>query len=209
MIVLVNVLVVLKSERPILRTTILMAGMALPLIIIAVLAALFLDPTSEFSIKGIAEKIKVPPLVDLVLGVWLVSLATKRWRYTKLHGTPKKTSSLISKKPPDKLSALFSFAFFKSILSVTNIFAILALAKFLAVHSIPQPFSTLAVIWVILIGLVPFLIILYYYFFKHDMLDLLDKQIDKLLSRNIDLAITIGLLAIGIFFILHSIADVI
>jgi hypothetical protein len=209
MLVLVNVLVVLKSQRPILRTTVLMAGMALPLIVIALLAAMFLEPTSEISLRGLSEKISIPPIFDLLLGLWLVSLAAKRWRYTKIHGTPKKTSTLISKKPPDKLSELFMFAFFKSILSVTNIFAILALANYLTVHSIPQPFATLAVIWVILIGLVPFLIILYYYFFKHDMLDILDKQVDKLLSRNIDFAITIGLLAAGIFFALHSVGGLI
>lgn len=209
MLVLVNVLVVLKSKRPILRTTVLMAGMALPLLIIAGLAAAFLEPDSQVSLRGLSEKISVPPLLDFVLGLWLLSLAAKRWRYTKLHGTHQKTSSLVSRNPPDKLSALFMFAFFKSILSVTNIFAILVLAKFMMVHSIPQPFSTLAVAWVIIIGLVPFLVILYYYFFKHDMLEQLDKQVDKILSRNLDAAITIGLLAAGIFFTLHSIGDLI
>lgn len=209
MLVLVNVLVVLRSQRPILRTAVLMAGMVLPLLIIAGLAAVFLEPDSQVSFRGLSDKISVPPLLDLLLGLWLISLALKRWRYTKTHGTHKKTSKLISKNPPDKLPSLFMFAFFKSILSVTNIFAILVLAKFMLVHSIPQPFSTLAVLWVILIGLVPFLIILYYYFFKHDMLEQLDKQVDKLLSRNIDVAITLGLLAAGLFFTLHSIGSVI
>lgn len=205
MIVIVNVLVILKSKRPILRTLVLMAGMAAPLIIVSVLAYRFLEPNSQVSLRGITDKISIPPLFDLALGVWLASLAIKRWQYSKQHDKPKKSADLIMKKPPDKLSGLFGFAFIKSTLSATNIFAVLVVAKTLITHSIDEPLAAIIILWVILVGLLPFLIILYLYFFKHERLELLSDQVDKLLNRNLDFAITLILGLAGSFFCLQAI----
>jgi len=197
MIVVVNVLVVLKSKRPILRTVILMAGMAAPLLIVAGLAALFLDANTQVSLRGLNERINIPPLINLAFGLWVIVLGLRRIKYSNNNRGPKKTANLIMKHPPDKYSALFWFAFIKSSLSVTNLFAILLVSKLVIANKVTQPLATIAILWAILIGLVPFGVILYFYFFKHERLEHLSDQVDGLLNRNLDRAINLGLLILG------------
>jgi len=204
MIVIVNLLVVLKSSRPILRTIVLMAGIAAPLLLISGLAILFMDPKGDISFRGLSEKISIPPIIDLAFGAWLLAFAYRRYQHSLLHG-PKKTANLILKKPPDKLSALFTFAFVKSSLSVTNLFAILVITNLIITKQVHQPLATIAVLWVILIGLIPFGVILYFYFFKHERLEKLSGQVDALLNKNIDAAINLGIALIGAFFLLHGV----
>ena len=201
MILIVNLLVVLKSTRPILKTLVLMAGMALPILIVGILAINFIDPDTQISLGSLSKKINVPPLIDIALGVWLLAWAQRRIRFSRTHKKPRKPTDLIMKNPPDKLVGLFTFAFIKSALSVTNIFAILAVGKLIVTNSINQPLSTLVILWVLLVGLIPFGVILYFYFFKHERLDNLSDQVDRLLNRNLDRALNLALLTAGFFFL--------
>ena len=204
MLVIVNVLVVLKSKRPILRTIVLMAGIVLPLVIIAYLGLTFIDASSHVSLRGLNEKISIPPAINLLFGAWLLGLAAKRYSYVQTHKAPKKPSSLKIKNPPDKLLNLFIFAFLKSTLSVTNLFAMLAITQLVIINSVKQPSLTLAIIWAILIGLIPFGIILYSYYFRHEQLEKLSAQIDALSRRNLDAVINLALATVGGFFFING-----
>ncbi len=200
MIVIVNLIVVLKSSRPILRTLILMTGMVIPLIIVASLANLLLTANAQISFRWLAEKISIPPLINLAFGLWLIGVGWRRWQYSAAHNGPKKPLSLIMNHPPDKFSGLFTFAFIKSALSITNIFAILVVCNLVITKNVKEPMAVIAILWVILIGLLPFGVILFFYFFKHEKLEQLSSRVDNVLNRNIDTVINLGLIGLGAFF---------
>lgn len=204
-IIAVNTFVVLKSNRPLIQTLVLMAGVAAPLLIVALLASNFIDPNNTIKFGDVASKIKIPPVIYLALGLWLIIVALMRWRYTYVHKKPKRLTNFAAQHPPDKLSALFGFAFVKSALSVTNLFAILVVCELIITHAYKQPLAGLIILWAIVIGLLPFGIILYLFFYRHEKLQSLNVRIDSFLNRDLDFAINLILVVVGTIFAFSSI----
>jgi len=207
MIVILNLVVVLKSARPVRNCLILIAGVATPLILVALLALALIDPSQEISLRGIGEKISLPAGINLLFGFWLLFVAFKR--LSQRHVAPKPSNLLkMPTSVPEKPSALFIFAFIKSTLSVTNLFAIFVVAKVLITSHSPSIVGFFAFLWVLLIGIMPFLTTLYLYFFKKQSLDQLSKRTEALLAINIQRTLTIVLFVVGAGFTINGLVKI-
>ena len=206
LLIMVNMIIVLTNKRPILNALVLIAGVAAPLLLIAILAQAFIDPSDTFSLGSIVEKIQLPALIDILLGVSLLALGLKRAASYKNDGTPPGHIDL--QPPTDNLRSLFAFGFFKSLLSATNIFAILFVIKLTKVNNLSPALGLLALFWTIAIGLVPLFMALYYHEFRPERLKQLNRRLNDILSTNIQLIIVIASLSAGAYFLLTGISHI-
>ncbi|HSX53635.1 MAG TPA: GAP family protein [Patescibacteria group bacterium] len=197
MLIITDLLIVLKSKRPLLHTVVLLGSVALPLLLLSLVAAIFIKPDSDISLRGLAEKISLPPLVDILIGITLIIYAIKRFRRFKYHSPDSVKTAKIGKAPPSKLMPLFMFGFFKTLLSVTNIFAILFVTKLITSNKLDPLLALLILFWTIAVGIIPFLIIIYYQKNRRQYLIRLQNKIDNILTDNIQLYLMIGLGALG------------
>lgn len=205
MLIAVNLLIVVRSKRPILNTLILMAGVVVPLIIVSVLAKSYIHPDTAISISAISRKVSIPPLIDLLFGLSLLAWAITRLRRERPGAQQKQKTAL--NPPVDKPVALFWFGFVKSGLSVTNIFAILVVVKLVMINSLSPVAALLALLWTICVGLVPFLSELYLHKFKRDYLAKLNATLDTIMAKNITLWITIALFVASAYFCISALLE--
>src|SRR5436190_23042606 len=77
-LIVINFFVVLKSKRPIRDAIVLIAGVVLPIVLIALITIFWLEPDSSFRVGGLADKIAIPPLIDLLFGLSLIVYASLR-----------------------------------------------------------------------------------------------------------------------------------
>lgn len=186
-LIIVYTVIVLTTKRPILNAIILIAGVAAPLLLIALIANIFIDPNTTINFSDIAEKVSLPAIVDIIFGLALFVVGFRRVR----NGRSTEQKEQPFRAPPDNPKSLFIFGFFKSLLSVTNIFAILLVVQIIKAHS-RQPFvDLLAILWTILIGVVPLLLIIYYRQFRPQSIEKLSDRINGLLRRNLQLILII------------------
>lgn len=196
MLIVVDILLVLKTRRPILNSLILAGGFVSSLLAILFIAGLVMDPEGSVSLRQLSDSISIPPLIDLAAGLLLIIYVAKR--YIRVGPLPSPKTFKIE-NAPDKPLPLFIFSFVKTALSLTNLFVILLLAKALVTNSWSLLVSFAAIAWVIIIGLMPIAMIVYYHEFKHESLVAVEKRIDGWMSKDTTKLINYGLLIIGIF----------
>jgi hypothetical protein len=203
MLIVVDILLVLKSRRPILNTIILSAGFVTSIAVLFSLASQIIDPQSQISLNKLRDSLDLPPLIDIFAGLMLLTYAARR----HLRKQPK--TKTINKKIglPRKPYQLFIFGFVKAALSVTNLFAILILARISVTNDWNIAIGLVAVLWLVLIGVIPLAAVVYYHQFKHESLVSIDKRINRFLSRDTELLITYILAAAGAIFFTKGIVD--
>lgn len=205
LLIITDMLIVLRSRRPLLHTGILLMSIALPLIVLGIAASFVIKPDTAIDLKAISVKLSVPPLFTLLLGCILGGMGYSRLgrlRHEKGIKHPPKKSM---KPPPAKLLPLFTFGFMKSLLSVTNIFAILLVTKLIVTQNMNPLGALIILFWTIAIGLIPFFIVIYYHHNRRERLLNLQSRVEARLAVNLQLYIGIGLLAIGAALVIESI----
>jgi hypothetical protein len=197
MLIVVDILLVLKSQRPILNTVILSAGFVTSIALLFSVASQVIDPQSQISLNKLGENLDIPPFIDIFAGLMLLAYSVRRYtrKQTKHKAANKKLGI------PQKPYQLFMFGFIKAALSVTNLFAILILARISVSNDWNIAIGLMAVLWLVLIGVIPLAAVVYYHQFKHESLISIDKRINRFLSRDTELLITYILASAGAIFI--------
>lgn len=203
MLIIVNLLIVLRSNKPMVHAVALIAGILTPLLLVAGLGLLFISPDSQISLRAISQKINIPPLIDLLFGLSLLIMATKQ--LVKPTLTPKPANAEQFHIPNDNFWSLYAFGFMKSLLSATNLFAVLVVVKII-IQSALNPLFDLALLgWTLAVGMIPFVLTLYYHRFRRGYLVTLNKRLNEVLARNVRRLIVVGLYALGSLFSLFGV----
>ena len=203
-LIVVDFLLVLKSKRPIFNTIVLLAGFATAIIILASFAWLLIDPDSQLSFNRLREELNMPPVVDITAGLLILIFGLNKYRESVTNKTKRKPKDI---QIPQKPKQIFMFALIKTPLSLTNLFAILLLAKQAASGKWEPVAAFLALIWLLLLGVLPILYMMYLHWFKKASLDVIDKKLNKLLAKDTSLIIGLSCVALGAFFVVKGITD--
>lgn len=210
MLIITDLLIVLRSKKPILHAAVLLASIITPLLIIAFIASLLVKPDTQVSLSAINEKINVPPLLSVLIGAILVAYGLSRFiqlRYRPLR--PKSIEDVRPEKaPPSKLLPLFTFGFMKTLFSVTNVFAILFVTKLIVTNHLGPMLAFFVIFWTVLVGLVPFLVIFYYQKNKRDYLLRVQALLNQRMSENVKAYVFVGIAVVGCLLTIASIRQV-
>lgn len=206
MLIVVDIVLVLKSSRPILNTIILTSGFVTSIVILFTVASLVIDPDSQISLARLKEGLNLPPLIDILAGCLLLFYAIARSRRPKTNRPSKSSSNF---KIPEKPYQLFAFGLVKAALSVTNIFAILVLAKLSATNDWNVAVGLMAIVWLLIVGVIPLAAIAYYRQFRHESLLTIDKRLNAIMSRDIQAMLTYALGVAGVLFIASGLVNLI
>ncbi len=204
MLLVVDVLLVLRSKRPILNSIILTAGFVSAILLMLAIAGALVDPDSQISLSKISGNLRLPPLVQVLAGGLLIGYAAKRYR-DKPSGTPSKQIHKI--EVPQKPHQIFLFGFLKTPFSATNIFAVLILARLAAVNNWQPASAVIAAVWLLLVGIIPLVAVVYYHQYKNHYLVRLNQRIDRALTYDFGNIITIALAIIGAVFAAMGVVD--
>ncbi len=197
MLIVVDFLLVLRSKRPIFNTIMLLAGFATSVAIMFTLASMAISPDSDISIQKIKESFDLPSSVEVLAGLLLVGYGIKRY---KIKSSFKSTRSLANFKLPEGPIKIFLFGLVKSTLSVSNIFAILVLARQAVVGNWSVTISTMVLVWILIIGFLPLLYIMYLHWFRHQSLNRIDEKLNVWVQKDTSSYIAYGLILIGAIF---------
>ena len=204
MLIAVDIVLVLRSKRPILNTSILIAGFISSLTLLFVVATLLIDPDSQFSLRKIKDTLELPAIIDILAGALLIGWALKRLG----AAGQKRIVMPANLKVPESPTGLFAFAFVKAALSATNVFAVLVLAKVSAANGWNPALGAMAIFWLLAIGVIPLLTLAYLRQFKHKSLVSIDKKLNSLLARDITSVINYIIGGVGIFFLASGIIEI-
>ena len=204
MLIVVDMFLVLKSRQPIKNTLLLIAGFATSITLLFILFSNIINPNSEISIRKLETSLSVPPIIDILCGTLLVLAAIK---YRSRPSIVKKSTTQAISIPRGSL-AIYSFSLIKSFLSLTNLFAVLALAKLYAINSWNMGIGAVALCWLLLVGVIPIIFIVYLHYFKHESLLAIDKRVNRFLARDTNSLIAAGVALIGIVFVLKGLLDI-
>jgi hypothetical protein len=203
MLIVVDIMLVLKSRRPILNTAILAAGFVSSIVLLFAIASSVIDPDSQVSLRKLKDNLELPPLVDILAGTLLLGYALKRRR----NYAPRPQQAANNFKVPEKPYQLFVFGFVKAILSITNLFAVLILAKLAVTNDWNIARGLVAVLWLLLVGVIPLAAIAYFRQFRHESLVNIDKRINRIMSRDTALLITYVLGVTGALFTISGLVN--
>lgn len=192
-----ELVIILKSKRPLLNTIIFMTGVALPLIIFALIGAVIFQEDTR--IEPLHNSIELSPVVNIAIGVILILMALRQFIN---HQKPIANGADVFKKNTASLSyaSVFGFAFFRSALSFTSIIGILAATKLIKEYTDNYIIILLGVFWTICIGMLPFLGLLGASLKRPDALKFIEQRVDPILNKNYKASIKWICLILGIYF---------
>jgi hypothetical protein len=197
-LIVTNLLIVLRSKRPIFHAVVLLASIVLPLLLLCGIATFALESEADIGLKELSSNLSLPPLANVFIGIVLLVFALRKFKQLKYAPLEPKKVAKPSKQLPTGAVPLFIFGFMKTLLSLTNIFAILFVTKLVTVNDLAPLLALLVLFWTIAVGMIPFLIIIYYR--KNRRADLLrfQNKVDTILQENIKLYLLIGLGGLGV-----------
>jgi hypothetical protein len=205
LLIVVDFLLVLKSKRPIFNTVILLAGFATSLIILFLVANLLLSADSQISLKNVMNQRDIPSIVDLSAGFILLLYGFRKYKSTTLESDALKRTEI---KIPESPKGIYVFALLKTSLSITNIFAVVILARQAIVSNWSIALGFLSLVFLLIIGIMPLLYIMYLHWFKKESLNTIDKRLNSLISRGTTNLLAYGLILIGLLFFIKGLVGI-
>lgn len=194
MLIVVDILLVLKTKRPIFNTVMLLLGFGTSVLIIFSLANLLIGPSSDIDIE-ILKNLDLPPVIDVVAGSLLFAYGLGKFFDAKLK--PAQAVKKINFEIPQGPLKIYAFGVVKSFLSVSNLVAILLLTRQAISGNWSLGISTLALVWLIIIGFLPLFYIMYMHWFKNESLQKIDARINDWLGRDTSKAVSLGMVVVG------------
>ena len=198
LLIVVEFLLILKTKRPIFNSLLLLAGFVSAISLLFFVFSMIIDPNSQLSFTKLKEGLDLPPIIDIAAGGLLMIFGIRKYSRPKAS---QNIAKAIDIKIPDKPFGIFIFGFVKAILSVSNIFAVMLLARQAVLSNWSLAIGFMAVIWLLIIGIVPLIYMMYLHWFKRDNLAVIDKKLNQLLSRDTTNLLAYGFVLIGIFFV--------
>jgi hypothetical protein len=207
-LIVLNFFLVLKSKTPVRDTLMLTAGVLIPLIIVSLIFVFWLKPDSSFDIGGLFSNIKIPPLIDLIFGLSLITYASLRYSRRRLHAAHQSAISNKAKQLIASPSSIFSFGLIRSSLSITNLLAVAVICKTIVLSDARPIVGVLFLVYGLAIGMMPLLAPTYLYKYTPRSLERFRNLIDNMLARDISMLVTIILAIVGLGFLIHGAAQV-
>ncbi len=193
-----ELVIILKSKKPLLNTLIFMIGVATPLILFALVGAVIFQ--EDTYLQPFHSSIQLSPVVNIAIGIILILIAIRQ--FINHQDLPAKTAEAFKKSTASlSYASIFSFAFFRSALSFTSIIGILAATKLIKEYTDNYILILLGVFWTICIGMLPFLGLLGASLKRPDALKFLEQRVDPILNKNYKASIKWICLILGIYFI--------
>lgn len=197
MLIITDLLIVLKSKKPLLHAVVLLVSIATPLLLLCFFAVNVIKPDTNISISAVNAKLNVPPFINFLLGWVLLAIGFKKFMDLKYRPLQEATEVKKPKTPPSKLFPLFVFGFMRTLFSLTNVLAILFVTKLIVSNKLNPLLAFFIVAWTITVGLVPFFAIFYAQKNKRQYLLKLQAILDTRMSTNVKAYAYIGLAVIG------------
>jgi hypothetical protein len=183
--------IIIKSKRPLLYATVLVLGVATPLVLIAIIGSIFFDDST--SIEAFHINIEVSPLLNIILGATFLGVALR----ISTAKEPVKQKPLSADKLA--LKPLFIFAFFRSALSFTSIIGIVAATKVLKDLTDNYALVLIGLLWTICIGMLPFVSMIGYSVKRPETVKTIQDKVDPLMNRSFRPIIIWGCVILGGF----------
>lgn len=204
MLLLSELLIVLRSKQPLLHSIIFLAGVSLPLIIIAAVGAFVFE--EDTSVRAFNSNIQLSPVLDLLIGIILLLIAARLF-FVRDIVLKQKSNKRSSPAITERLSywALFWFAFFRSAISLTSIIGIVAATKVIKEYTDNYAIILLGLLWTITVGMLPFLGMLGYSVRKPETIKTLEQKIDPIMKRDYSGSVKWMILVIGAYFFVRAI----
>jgi hypothetical protein len=197
MLIITDLLIVLKSKKPLLHAAVLLISIATPLILLCLLASQFIKPETTISISAVNAKLNIPPFINFLLGWILLAIGFQKFRELKYRPLQQATKLQKPKTPPSKLVPLFIFGFMRTLFSLTNVLAILFVTKLIVSNKLNPLLALFIVLWTLAVGMVPFFAIFYAQKNKRQYLLKLQAVLDARMSSNVKAYAYIGLSVVG------------
>jgi hypothetical protein len=199
-LIFTEIAILTKSKRPLRLTLAFIGGIAVPVILLALLALALYNPSAQIHVPKTSEVLSVTPLLDIIVGVGFVFASFH------LGNKPKKAS----KFDPEKLfsyKTMFIFGAIKMATSLSSIAAILLAARFLKATLTNSTQQLFGVLWLVIAALLPFIIILLVDYFSPKRFAIIRKYSDKASELNwlriLALALQVGGISLIVFGIIN------
>lgn len=203
-LIIINLLLTLKSAKPIRDTIVLIAGAILPLIILLLVLIFWVQPDGSFRLGHSLSQYGIPPLIDLLVGLSLLGYAA--WRRFGRQAVIKKPKGMSerTKKMIANPSSIFSFAFVRSSLSVIRLLAVIYLAKTIVLSGRRPIVEFLATVWVIALAMAPLIAAPFLYKYRPQVLETTQAGIDRLMARDLSNIVTLIITLVGAWLTVHG-----
>jgi len=180
-----------------------MIGISIPVILYIALAVVITDAGNNFTMPNAREVIGSLPIVSIIAGILLFSSGLRLKTDRKVVNE----SEEITKESPEKIfhtKTLFWFGLIKMGTSLSSIAAILLGVSFIKSFVTRGVFQAMALIWFIVISLLPFLGIASLKRYAPKTFARLQKSSDRVTAFNWLKVLRWVLLASGIYLIIYG-----
>lgn len=199
-LIFTEIAIITKSKQPFKLSIALIAGIAVPIVALVLLAVLLYDPNTEFEVPKTSEVLSITPLIDVTVGIALIIAGSR------IGKGPKKESNF----NPEKLfsfKTMFLFGAIKMATSLSSIAAILIAARFLKTTTSDSTQQLLGVVWLVGAALLPFILILLVNYFSPASFAKIKMHSEKISelnwSRILALTLTVGGIGLIVFGIIN------
>jgi hypothetical protein len=191
--------IILKSKRPILNAIVLVAGIATPLILLAIIGGLIFNDST--SINAFDINIHLSPLLNIIIGFILVLIGLRMRFFPKPVTRKKLQASDLS------VASLYGFAFFRSALSFSSIIGIVTATKIIKDATDNYIVVLLGLLWTISVGMIPFFGMIGFSLKRPDSIKSLERRIDPFMNRSYKPLAIWGCILLGSYLIIVGVMN--
>lgn len=193
LLITTSVIVAIRSKNPIYNILAIALGAATPFICLFLIASTSFGATLHFDIKSINKTFTTTPIIQFIVAIMLIGVGIV-YKYPKnsIHHT---------KEPHATPKELYIFSSIRSLFSATNIFAALLAAEVIRNDEYSSIADILLVVWIVLIGLLPFIVLLGLVIFRRNDLSKLENNLKRLDNKDYKRMLANILIIIGLILI--------
>ncbi len=191
--------IILKSRRPILNAVVLVAGIATPLVLLAIVGGLIFNESTQVNAFNI--KLDLSPLLNIMIGFILVLVGLR------LHFFPKPPSEKRLQANELSVGSLYGFAFFRSALSFSSIIGIITATKIIKDATDNYVLVLLGLFWTISVGMIPFFGMIGFSLKRPASIRNLEHRIDPLINRSYKPLVALGCILLGSYLVFSGILN--
>ena len=174
-LIITEVAILTRTKKPLVPTTLLIAGIALSVTVFSLITILFIDPTKEIAIPSTREILQLIPVIDMLIGLLLAIAGIKLLR--PVHEAAEFSERRLEYTMSHK--TVFWFGFIKMSTSLSSIAAILFASRYIKTYYSDEPVQIAALLWVIVIAVLPFVLLVAAKLYRPQMFGKIQNASDR------------------------------
>lgn len=204
-LIITEIAVLTRSKKPFIDSVALIAGIAVPVLILTMLAFFFANPDKTYDLPSTKEIVGSIPILDIIIGIVLLFAGAR------LYKPKSKKVEKTKEFKPEKLfstKALFWFGLIKMSTSLSSLAAILIGVRYIkSLLTDDVVAQTVALIWLVAVSIFPFMLIasIQQYFPKTFMR--VKASSDRIVGYNWRLVASVIMILAGIIFIITGVVN--